>query len=137
MNKLNIKFLLLVSIFFNVYQLQADERNTDLNQTTPEDIEARVRRRAQDLNRGRVGYEDTGAPGWDNPEPMPNYGIFFLCPAGACGGMRKIFPSAKVAHSEPSGASVMKFAAELQHLTHHSGVPSSRTAATLPERSAR
>ena len=31
MNKLNIKFLLLVSIFFNVYQLQADERNTDLN----------------------------------------------------------------------------------------------------------
>lgn len=25
MNKLNIKFLLLVSIFFNVYQLQADE----------------------------------------------------------------------------------------------------------------
>ena len=66
-----------------------------------------------------------------------NYGIFFLCPAGACGGMRKIFPSAKVAHSEPSGASVMKFAAELQHLTHHSGVPSSRTAATLPERSAR
>ena len=74
MNKLNIKFLLLVSIFFNVYQLQADERNTDLNQTTPEDIEARVRRRAQDLNRGRVGYEDTGAPGWDNPEPMPSSG---------------------------------------------------------------
>ena len=76
MNKLNIKFLLLVSIFFNVYQLQADERNTDLNQTTPEDIEARVRRRAQDLNRGRVGYEDTGAPGWDNPEPMPELGEF-------------------------------------------------------------
>lgn len=74
MNKLNIKFLLLVSIFFNVYQLQADERNTDLNQTTPEDIEARVRRRAQDLNRGRVGYEDTGAPGWDNPEPLSSSG---------------------------------------------------------------
>ena len=72
MNKLNIKFLLLVSIFLKVYQLQADERNTDLNQTTPEDIEARVRRRAQDLNRGRGGYEDTGAPGWDNPEPMPS-----------------------------------------------------------------
>lgn len=52
-------------------------------------------------------------------------------------GIRKSFPSAKVTHSEPSGAGTMKFAAELQHLTHHSGVPSSRTAATLPERSAR
>ena len=60
MNKLNIKFLLLVSIFFNVYQLQADERNTNLNQTTPEDIEARVRRRAQDLNRGREAMRIQG-----------------------------------------------------------------------------
>lgn len=75
-NKFNIKFLLFALILFNIYQLQADERNTDLNRTSSEDIEARVRRRAQDLNSGRVGYEDTGALGWDNPEPMPELGDF-------------------------------------------------------------
>ena len=32
-NKFNIKFLLFALILFNIYQLQADERNTDLNRT--------------------------------------------------------------------------------------------------------
>lgn len=49
-------------------------RNPDLYQ--PSSTEIKVRQRAQDLSMGRVGYEDTGAPGWSTPVPMPELGDF-------------------------------------------------------------
>lgn len=49
-------------------------RNPDLYQPSPTEI--KVRQRAQDLSMGRVGYEDTGAPGWSTPVPMPELGDF-------------------------------------------------------------
>lgn len=54
-------------------------RNPDLypnSSPTLEEMRAQSARVEADLNRGRIGYEDTGAPGWIEPTPMPELGDY-------------------------------------------------------------
>lgn len=76
----------LVLILFGIIQVKAGNstatsghdldrvRNPDLYQEEP--LSVRVKRRSSMFDRGEIGYEDTGAPGWVTPIPMPELGDF-------------------------------------------------------------
>lgn len=54
-------------------------RNPDLYQGPPptfEQMKAQTDRVEAGYNSGRIGYDDTLAPGWDSPVPMPELGDF-------------------------------------------------------------
>lgn len=54
-------------------------RNPDLYQGPPptlEQMKAQTARVRDEYDRGRIGYDDTLAPGWDSPVPMPELGDF-------------------------------------------------------------
>ena len=51
-------------------------RNPDLYSPTLEEMQAQTARVNADYQRGRIGYGDTGDPGWMKPVPMPELGDF-------------------------------------------------------------